>query len=252
MKKVKGILLVGLIMCFASAGTLNAVADLTGPDIRWFGPFENKCYKISASNPHLDVRIDVEDESGIKQGIVWMKKGHHTVISDLGTWTRIWGRTFATGTSGPLAFSYTFSIRMLGRGEGEFTLFTEYQDTAWPSTSHSFVHFFTDTSSPTVRITSPADNSIICKDKNLRIKISASDSGCGIKNVSLFFDNRIAKGSLIGRDTSYPYEFTVPKTRFTAKEHKLYAIAYDKAGRSTRVSITIKPTRICLMMRVVK
>ena len=131
------------------------------------------------------------------------------------------------------------------------TLMAEYQDMARPNTSRSFVHFFIDTSSPTIMITSPLNNRVICKDMNLLVRISASDPGCGIKNVSLFFDGVTKKG-FIGRDKTNPYEIIVPKTRFRKPAHKLYAIAYDKAGKSTRVSIVIKPQRICLIRRTIR
>ena len=99
------------------------------------------------------------------------------------------------------------------------TLMAEYQDMARPNTSRSFLHFFTDTSSPTLMITSPRENGVICKDRNLLVKISASDPGCGIRKVSLFFD-RVTKGGFVGSDTSSPYEIIVPKARFTTKVHK--------------------------------
>lgn len=250
MSKNLSVILFGIVFCFIFA--LNLSADLTGPEIRWMGPTENMCLKINASTHSIGVRVDAEDDDGVKQGIIWLKKGHHTRKGDVGTWSRIWGRTFATATSAPTVASYHFMLRMAGRGEGEFTLMAEYSDMARHNTSRSFVHFFTDTSNPTIMITSPLDNSTLCKDKNLLVKVSASDPGCGIKSVSLYFDRRIGRRSLIGRDTSYPYEFTVPKTRFTAKVHKLIAIAHDKAGKSTRVSIVIKPTRICLMRMSIK
>ena len=215
------------------------------------GPTENMCIKIDAANPSIGVRVDAEDESGVKQGTIWLKKGHHTRVGAIATWTRIWGRTFATGTSAPPVASYHFMLRMLGRGQGEFTLLAEYLDMARPNKSKSFLHFSTDTSSPNITFTSPLNNSILCKDKNLLVKINAYDLGCGLKKVSLFFD-RVTKGGFVGSDTSRPFEIIVPKARFTAKVHKLYAIAYDNAGKSTRVSITIKPTRICLMRMSIK
>lgn len=251
MKYLKGIAILVIVIGFFITGTISADGDWTGPEIRWMGPTENMCLKINASNPSIGVRVDAEDESGVKQGIIWLKKGHHTTKGAIGTWSRIWGRTFATATSAPPVASYNFMLRMLGRGEGEFTLMAEYQDMARPNTSRSFLHFFTDTSSPTLMITSPRENGVICKDRNLLVKISASDPGCGIRKVSLFFD-RVTKGGFVGSDTSSPYEIIVPKARFTTKVHKLYAIAYDKAGKSTRVSITIKPTMICLMRMNIK
>lgn len=248
LKNFKAILF-GIFLCFIF--TFNLSGDWTGPEIRWMGPTENMCLKISSSTPSIGVRVDAEDEDGVKQGIIWLKKGHHTTIGGYDTWSRIWGRTFATGTSAHTVESYHFMVRMLGRGEGEFTLMAEYQDMARPNTSRSFVHFFIDTSSPTIRITSPLNNKTICKDRSLLVKVSASDPGCGIKSVSLFFD-RVTKGGFIGKDRTVPFEFTISKSRFTSPIHKLYAIAYDKAGKSKRISIVIKPTRICLMRMSIK
>lgn len=252
MKKVKVVFILVLIICFISSISLQALeGDWTGPEIRWMGPTENMCLNISASSPSIGIRVDAEDESGVRQGTIWLKKGHHTTIGGIETWSRIWGRTFATGTSAPPVISYSFMLRMAGRGEGEFTLMAEYYDMVAPKPSRSFLHFFTDTSSPTASIISPLNNSVLCKDKNLLVQISASDPGCGIKNVALFFD-RVTKGGFIGRDSTSPYEIIVPKSRFTKGVHKLYAIAYDKAGKNTKVSIVIKPTRICLMRMSIK
>jgi len=252
MKNLRGIIIIAVVTGFLFTGSLFSLeGDWTGPEIRWMGPTENMCLNISAATPEIGIRIDAEDDSGVKQGVVWLKKGHHTTKGIIGTWSRIWGRTFATGTTAPPVISYSFMLRMAGRGEGEFTLMAEYQDMARPNTSRSFLHFFIDTSTPTVIITSPLNNSILCKDKNLLVKISASDPGCGIKHVSLFFD-RETKGGFIGKDTTAPYEIVVPKTRFTSAVHTLYAIAYDKAGKSRKVSIVIKPTRICLMRMNIK
>ena len=249
MSKKLSIIIFGIILCMVFA--LNLSADLTGPEIRWMGPTENMCLKISASSPSIGVRVDAEDDDGVKQGIIWLKKGHHTRINGYETWSRIWGRTFATGTSAPPLASYHFMLSMAGRGEGEFTLMAEYRDMTAPLPRRSYLHFFIDTSSPTVMITSPLNNKVICKDRSLLVKITASDPGCGIKNVALFID-RFVKGGFIGRDSTSPYEIIVPKTRFTGKVHTLYAIAYDKAGKSTKVSIVIKPTRICLMRMTIK
>ena len=251
MKNLKGKAILIIVAGFIMSGIVFADGDWAGPQIRWMGPSENMCLKIDASHPSIGIRVDAEDETGVKQGTIWLKRGHHTSVGGIGSWTRIWGRTFATATYAPPVVSNNFMVRMLGRGQGEFTLLAEYLDVARPNKSKSFLHFSTDTSSPNITFTSPLNNSILCKDKNLLVKINAYDLGCGLKKVSLFFD-RVTKGGFVGSDTSRPFEIIVPKARFTAKVHKLYAIAYDNAGKSTRVSITIKPTRICLMRMNIK
>ncbi len=249
MSKKISVIIFGIVL--SAFFSFNLSADLTGPEIRWMGPTENMCLKIDATTHSIGVRVDAEDDDGVKQGIIWLKKGYHDRIDGYDSWSQIWGRTFATETSAPPVISYSFMLRMAGRGEGAFTLMAEYRDMTAPLPRRSYLHFYIDTSSPTVMITSPLNNSVLCKDKNLLVKISASDPGCGIKNVALFFD-RVTKGGFIGRDSTAPYEILVPKSRFTKDVHKIYAIAYDKAGKNTKVSIVIKPTRICLMRMSIK
>ena len=78
MKNFKGVAILTIVIGFFMTGTISADGDWTGPEIRWMGPTENMCLKINASHPSIGVRVDAEDETGVKQGIIWLKKGHHT------------------------------------------------------------------------------------------------------------------------------------------------------------------------------
>jgi hypothetical protein len=91
-----------------------------------------------------------------------------------------------------------------------------------------------DTTAPTVRITSPANGSTVAKGKTVTIAATASD------------DRAVARvefrvnGTLKCWDTTAPYTcaWAVPKQANVT--YTLMATAFDAAGNSTSVSVTVK------------
>jgi hypothetical protein len=234
-------------MCIVFSGNSTVYADLSGPDIRFDAPREGSCWRVTSTSPYLGFRVTAEDPSGVKQMQVWMKEGHHTSTGDISTWMRIQGWTYARDDHAPDNISQSFSIRMLGRPEGEYTLKVEAADMARHNRRWIYFHFSVDNTPPVVRITKPSNNAAICKDFNLNVEISASDVPCGVKKVYVYID-RVSKNTYCGSDNLAPYKVTIPKERFTSSSHKIVALTHDKAGNVTRTEITVKPILICKMI----
>jgi hypothetical protein len=81
-----------------------------------------------------------------------------------------------------------------------------------------------DTSAPTVAITSPSSNTSVTSAKTMTIVAGASDN-TGVSKVE-FYDN----GSLIGTDTTNTFSTDFPLTEAQNGVHTITAKAYDEAG----------------------
>ena len=95
----------------------------------------------------------------------------------------------------------------------------------------------TDTTPPTVGITSPSNGATLVSTTN--ITASASDD-VGVTKVEFYID-----GSLKATDTASPYTYSLSPTDLTIGQHQLTAKAYDAAGNSamsTIVTFTIPDT----------
>ena len=221
--------------------------DLRGPDVRWDRPAEGSCWAIDAANPTLGFSVTAEDPSGVKQGTVWMKEGHHGWTSDLSSWSRVWGATFVSGVSAPPVVNQIVSIRMLGRGEGEYTLAAEFADMAHHNLGHAILHVSVDFAAPVVTITHPIEGRAVCKDMNLRVDVTVTDTGCGT-SVYLYLD-AVTSATPLAADASSPYQLTIPKEYFRNPTHRIIVKAVDRAGRSSTAEMTIRPILICRMVR---
>ncbi len=97
---------------------------------------------------------------------------------------------------------------------------------AWvPSSSSS------DTTAPTVSLTSPGNGSVISGTAN--VAASASDN-VGVSKVEFFVN-----GSLRNTDTTNPYAFSLDTTTLTNASHTLTARAYDAAGNVANSNVTV-------------
>ncbi|HUU06416.1 MAG TPA: Ig-like domain-containing protein [Patescibacteria group bacterium] len=250
MKKTSWLSVALLVLLLPSLpGMAQTPLDLQGPIVTWNNPGENTCWQIDRRHPDLGLVVSAEDPSGVKQGTMWMKAGHHTFTRDRSTWSRIWGRTYVRDGSAPASVRETIMIPMLGRAEGEYSFIVEFADMARHNTRYAVRHISVDFSAPTVAITSPADGRIVCRDKNLYVDVSAADSGCGIHAVQLYL-NAVTSTTPVAVDASVPYQLVIPKERFSGDSLRIIVQAIDKAGRSSQAEITVRPTRICLVRAV--
>jgi len=85
----------------------------------------------------------------------------------------------------------------------------------------------TDTSAPTVSLTSPANNIVYTRTQTLYVTAAATDNVKVAK--VMFYDG----ATLIGTDTVSPYGYYWPITNSNNGSHSLTAKAYDAAGNST-------------------
>jgi hypothetical protein len=94
-----------------------------------------------------------------------------------------------------------------------------------------------DTTPPTVNITSPAPGATV--SGNVSITAGASDAS-GINKVEFHLD--APAGALLGADTTSPYSITWDSGNTSPGSHTLYAVATDGAGNpgtSPAVGITV-------------
>jgi hypothetical protein len=91
----------------------------------------------------------------------------------------------------------------------------------------------TDTTPPTVSITSPVDGETIWGGTTVT---AAAWDDVGVTQVSLYID-----GVLYGTDSSAPYTFTFNAKKLSRGTHTLTAKARDAAGNvATSAAVTVK------------
>ena len=92
--------------------------------------------------------------------------------------------------------------------------------------------------SPTVRITSPADEAVFTVGDNLTIAATASDSDGTVARVQFFYDrNSSGTYTLISNDTVAPY--SAAWNNLPTGNHRIKAIAVDNTGRTSESVIAI-------------
>lgn len=122
---------------------------------------------------------------------------------------------------------------------GTYTLDATAADSASAtsaSTSHASYVVYTDTTPPTVAITSPVSGYTTSgngSQANVSIAASASDAS-GIKMVEFYGDGR-----LLAQDTASPYTASWNVRKMAKGSHTIKARAYDNAGNIAEQSITI-------------
>jgi hypothetical protein len=249
MKNILWLSLVLWIGLLSPALRADDPPDLAGPVVTWNAPGEGTCWQIDAAHRDLGLVVSAEDPSGVKQGIMWMKAGHHDWTSDFSTWSRIWGHTYARAGAAPSSVRETIMVRMTGRAEGEYTFIVEFADMARHNKSYKMLHTSVDFAAPTVAITSPVAGRAVCRDRTLYVNVTASDSGCGINQVQLYL-NAVTSTTPVAADTSAPYQLAVPKSLLAVDSLRLIVQAVDRAGRSSQAEVTVRPTLICTVRRI--
>ena len=89
----------------------------------------------------------------------------------------------------------------------------------------------TDTTAPTVSITSPASGATV--SGSVALAATASDN-VGVTRVEFYAD-----GTLVGTDVSSPYVGTWNATTATPGSHTIQARAYDAAGNTTNSNVSV-------------
>ena len=90
----------------------------------------------------------------------------------------------------------------------------------------------TDTTPPTVSVTYPTNNGLVCG--TTIVSVSATDTGSGIYGVYLYVD-----GVYKAADFTSPYSFSLDTTKYTDGTHKIRALALDKAYNYSLVEISV-------------
>ena len=139
----------------------------------------------------------------------------------------------AADTSAP----YSFSWNTTSVSNASHTLTAVAKDAAGNTTTSAGVKVTvnnTDTTPPTVSITSPANNATV--NGTITVSATASDN-VGVASVQLQVD-----GANVGAaDTSAPYSFSWNTTSVSNASHTLTAVAKDAAGNTT-TSASVKVT----------
>ena len=95
-----------------------------------------------------------------------------------------------------------------------------------------------DTTAPTVSITYPADGATLKKGPPSTIEVAASDDVSNVAKVDVHVD-----GSLVGTDTSPPYQISWKTKGWVQGPHQLTATASDTVGNaatSGAVRVTLR------------
>lgn len=217
--------------------------DFAGPVVTWNAPGEGSCWQIDAAHPDLGLVFSAEDPSGVKQGTMWMKAGHHG-STGCREWPRVWGHTYAHDGAAPPSVRETFLLPMMGRTEGEYTFVVEFADMARHNLALKVLHVSIDYDPPTVAITAPGAGNV-CRDRNLAVNVDARDGGCGIGQVQLYL-NAVTAATPLAVDASSPYQLVIPKALLAVDSLRIIVRAVDKSGRSSQAEVTVRPTLICI------
>ncbi len=220
--------------------------DVTPPTVTWNAPREGTCWQIDAAHPELGLVVSAEDPSGVKQGQIWMKKGRFGLTADFRDWPSLWGHTYARDGVAPPSVRESLLFPFMGFDEGMYTFIAEFADMSRHNMRQQVLHVSIDAAPPIVAITSPTDGKVVCRDRNLAIAVSASDSGCGVAQVQLYL-NEVTPTTPVSVDTSSPFRLTVPKELLHVDSLRIIVRAIDRAGRSSLAEITVRPILYCLM-----
>ena len=227
-----------------------AAADFTPPTVTWNAPGDGTCWQIDAAHPELGLVVSAEDASGVKQGQIWMKKGHYGLGDGFRDWPSLWGHTYARDGAAPASVRETRMIPMLGFAEGEYTFIAEFADMAAHNLRQKVLHVSIDHEPPVVAITSPAADSEVCRDRDLAVDVEASDGGCGISQVQLYL-NAVTPTTPVAVDTTPPFRLVVPKGQLRSPLH-IVVRAIDRSGRSSLAEIIVRPVRFCVVSGTVR
>ncbi|BCS54949.1 DUF4082 domain-containing protein [Geobacter sp. SVR] len=137
------------------------------------------------------------------------------------------------------ATPYLFSLNTLQMAVGQHTLLAKAYDAAGNvgQSSSVTVTVATDTTPPTVSITSPAANAVLSGTASVQ---AAAADNIGVAKVELYLN-----GTLYATYGSAPYAFSWNTTSVANGVYNLTAKAYDAAGNSTQstaVSVTVSNT----------
>ncbi len=248
MKKTTGFFLTLLIFLLPLS---ILAADVTPPTVTWNAPGEGTCWQIDAAHPELGLVISAEDPSGVKQGQIWRKKGRYGLTADFRSWPSLWGHTYARDGAAPTSVRETLLFGMLGFEEGEYTYIAEFADMAAHNSRRVLLHVSIDHAPPAVSITAPTAGKAVCRDRNLAIDVSASDSGCGVAQVQLYL-NAVTSATPVSVDTSRPYQLTVPKELLRGDPLRIIVRAIDRSGRFADAEVSVRPILYCLMRGTVR
>jgi hypothetical protein len=142
------------------------------------------------------------------------------------------GTPSATASSSPFSFNWNSSLA----SNGNHTLTVKASDAAGnvgQALTTVTVSNQTDTTPPTVSITSPVDGETIWGGTTVT---AAAWDDVGVTQVSLYID-----GVLYGTDSSAPYTFTFNAKKLSRGTHTLTAKARDAAGNvATSAAVTVK------------
>ena len=131
------------------------------------------------------------------------------------------GTPMSTDTTAPFSFTWTTNSGLNG-GHTITALASDAAGNASAATVSVIVDNVVDTTSPTIRITSPVDGTKI--STNVSVKVNATDN-LGVTKVELYVD-----GFLQGVSTSAPFTTKWNSAKTFKGLHTLQSKAYDAAG----------------------
>ncbi len=143
------------------------------------------------------------------------------------------GRQIASVVDPP--FQQALRIPRSIQASGLHTLSVKLVDSFYNTVTQQVTFSFrNDTTSPTVRITSPQNGMAVPRGSSLAIDVDASDEG-GIKYVEFYLDS-----TLLTRQPHEPFSVSYPLPPSTPSgEHVIRAVATDMAGNTGQDQVTV-------------
>ena len=173
-----------------------------------------------------------------------MKKGRFGLTADFRDWPSLWGHTYARDGVAPPSVRESLLFPFMGFDEGCTPSLPS--SPIWRATTCAS-RCFTSPSTRRRPVSHLAHRrQVVCRDRNLAIAVSASDSGCGIAQVQLYL-NEVTSTTPVSVDTTRPFQLTVPKELLHVDSLRIIVRAIDRAGRSSLAEITVRPILYCLM-----
>ncbi|HOJ50681.1 MAG TPA: PHB depolymerase family esterase [Spirochaetota bacterium] len=124
---------------------------------------------------------------------------------------------------------YEYSWNTSNEYNGQYNITAKAYDTsnnlAEATISVTVTGGLTDTTAPTVNITSPTNGSTV--NGTVKITATASDNYTGVTKVEFYINN-----TKVGEDTTSPYEYNWDTSSYSEGSYSLKAIAYDGAGNT--------------------
>jgi hypothetical protein len=225
-----------------TTGVANGVHTLTAKAYDAAGNMNSATISVTVDNPVTDTTAPTVSLTSPAAGALLTRGVTYTLTasaSDGGGVSRVefydGASLLGTDTTAP----YSYAWNTTGAAFGGHSLTARAYDTVGnvgASAAVSVTMNGSDTTAPTVSLTSPAHSAVLTTGTTYTLTATASDN-VGVARVEFFLG-----GTLLGSDTTAPYSLSWYNNT-TVGNHSVFARAYDAAGNvasSTAVLVSVQ------------